>query len=875
MPGVVGRDAELFEVSNVLSAARRSLVASAIVLEGPSGIGKTSVLEAVFAHAASSEWLAISATAHPMQAAVPGAIARRLTDALLRALGPDAARYTAGLDEALADKSTVLLDETLVRLVEGVLIDHALLLGVDDAQWLDAASADTLSRLMQNFADRQLAFVLSRRPSADPLPFPAQPISILPVRAEAAAAIVREHYPQATAEVLAAIVGHAAGNPIDLVGLARAAQEAQAKHSSEIESSSRTVVARQLDQMNPREKELLQLCALIGDPIDYRILAHLFPDEAELSHLLAKLSARYLVQDGADLRFVHASVSEGVRSTIPIEIPYRRRILGAMTAIAPLSLEDHERIITQAAACANQAIEREYLLRLASETTLQSAFSAAATAYARALAIAPPQRDELIAFYVNYAMVLNAQGRMAETKDLVERAMREATLLGLHQKLGRLVGLLIIALARTQGHEAAIASYRAYQGRFDRQEDRLQLDSIGIAIAADAMDAQLLEETKARLLEADQELPDEIAMRMHTAIGLFAGRSGDYTGAIRAFNASDVHARSLASANRHVPEVNRLFVDYMHFGNAAVADRLREFLSSKAGEARNITFYSCLSAGIAVSEGRFESAQQIIADMLSRQIIDSERRRLLSISSEIAAWTQQAVATESTTHTALQAGVAPEADSQLLSLGAWWAAANAKLRPQDSIALAQRVIARLHRPLDAQAFFTPISLSLCAQRTADRSLLEACAALDFLYPEQSPWHRAHAAFARGYAREALAKGSGVSELIKARDDFRVLGATYYAGICERYLHAPSALPDRRAAKRKTGEIAPPSNRELEIMAYVAQGKTNREIAEAAFLSERTVEAHLSNIFNKLGVSSRTQVATKYLELANPRDPVPS
>ena len=45
-------------------------------------------------------------------------------------------------------------------------------------------------------------------------------------------------------------------------------------------------------------------------------------------------------------------------------------------------------------------------------------------------------------------------------------------------------------------------------------------------------------------------------------------------------------------------------------------------------------------------------------------------------------------------------------------------------------------------------------------------------------------------------------------------------------------------------------------REIEVLRLVAAGRTNRLIAEALKLSEKTVDRHLSNIFDKLGVSSR-------------------
>ena len=59
------------------------------------------------------------------------------------------------------------------------------------------------------------------------------------------------------------------------------------------------------------------------------------------------------------------------------------------------------------------------------------------------------------------------------------------------------------------------------------------------------------------------------------------------------------------------------------------------------------------------------------------------------------------------------------------------------------------------------------------------------------------------------------------------------------------------------------EVALPAGlteREAEVLALVAEGRTNRQIAQALFLSERTVARHVSNIFTKTGVSSRTGAA---------------
>ena len=62
------------------------------------------------------------------------------------------------------------------------------------------------------------------------------------------------------------------------------------------------------------------------------------------------------------------------------------------------------------------------------------------------------------------------------------------------------------------------------------------------------------------------------------------------------------------------------------------------------------------------------------------------------------------------------------------------------------------------------------------------------------------------------------------------------------------------------AGSKDRERSPLSQREREIVVLVAQGFKNKEIAERMFISEQTVKNHLHNIFDKLGVSDRLELA---------------
>jgi LuxR family maltose regulon positive regulatory protein len=61
-------------------------------------------------------------------------------------------------------------------------------------------------------------------------------------------------------------------------------------------------------------------------------------------------------------------------------------------------------------------------------------------------------------------------------------------------------------------------------------------------------------------------------------------------------------------------------------------------------------------------------------------------------------------------------------------------------------------------------------------------------------------------------------------------------------------------------------IEPLSERELQVLRLVAAGLSNRDIAEALYISVNTIKTHLQRIYGKLGVSSRTAAATKAQEL---------
>lgn len=109
---------------------------------------------------------------------------------------------------------------------------------------------------------------------------------------------------------------------------------------------------------------------------------------------------------------------------------------------------------------------------------------------------------------------------------------------------------------------------------------------------------------------------------------------------------------------------------------------------------------------------------------------------------------------------------------------------------------------------------------------------------------QAPYEVARARTLVGLSFRGLGdEDSATAELTAALQSFTELGATTNRAEVEKLLHrlAPGGLTPR----------------ELEVLRLVAAGNSNQEIAQQLVLSEKTVARHLSNIFTKLAVPSRT------------------
>jgi DNA-binding CsgD family transcriptional regulator/tetratricopeptide (TPR) repeat protein len=105
-------------------------------------------------------------------------------------------------------------------------------------------------------------------------------------------------------------------------------------------------------------------------------------------------------------------------------------------------------------------------------------------------------------------------------------------------------------------------------------------------------------------------------------------------------------------------------------------------------------------------------------------------------------------------------------------------------------------------------------------------------------------------------RRANQRSRAREQLRQAVELATICGATALAARAERELLATGARP-RRVALSGVDSLTPSERRVAEL---AAQGPTNREIAQALFVTQRTVEVHLTSIYRKLAINSRSQIA---------------
>jgi DNA-binding NarL/FixJ family response regulator len=116
--------------------------------------------------------------------------------------------------------------------------------------------------------------------------------------------------------------------------------------------------------------------------------------------------------------------------------------------------------------------------------------------------------------------------------------------------------------------------------------------------------------------------------------------------------------------------------------------------------------------------------------------------------------------------------------------------------------------------------------------------------------------------AAGYLLKDVSSDKLVEAIMAAARGESFLQPSVAARVIAEFTRVTQAPPAERAQPL----VEPLSERELEILAIVATGATNREIAEALYLAEGTVKNHLTNILGKLNARDRTRAVVRAQEL---------
>ena len=584
----------------------------------------------------------------------------------------------------------------------------------------------------------------------------------------------------------------------------------------------------------------------------------LYPDASRLARLTASARA-YLVREVNSFSFRSDVIPAAIRETIALEVNLRRDVIAALVGLDRGRIEDYQRIVDHAAAINDVETWYEYANRIADAALALKRWDQAAAAYATALSIRWPDADHYVGFFRRYAAALRGALRDPEAEAVLLRALRHGAEQGRTRGLGRLAGTLIAVQTELEDPARAIATYeRAIAGA----HDPLDVSELWAGIAstyASIVDEPRLNEIAAQLRAAESATPLAMAS-LHQSEALLHARLGRHEPAKAALRTAASFSTSQQSGLDYSLPLQELFVDFQQHG-CQVLDTAepRSPGMSRGEELAGYWHYFHLVADLA--RGRWNAIDSRLAQLNFARLPVVQQTLLCSVPVAVAALSERRAETgpeAALLETAARRGFGASA----FQLAAWVLAS----RPAPSPLLdelTRQIYALRATPLGIDAIcFVPVALALHAG-AADPALAAGLA--DEEIPRCSRWLHAQYVFARGYCRTMLGRDDGGASLDAAADAFAALGASHFAELAAAVRKGGKAGGESRRARadrgkrRKDGLTA----RELQIAELVADGKRNREIAQDLFLSERTVEVHLANVFGKLKLKSRVQVA-KYL-----------
>lgn len=823
---------------------------------------------------------------------------------------------TSGLSPGQPEDQTFAVLHGLYWLCSNVAQAGPLLLAVDDAHWADLSSLRFLAYLAQRREDLPLALVVAARPAetaveeellvrlaTDPRSVAIAPA---PLSREAVAALLRGELQREPEDVFVGACHHATGGtPFLLRELVRELRaqrlEPVAAAAGRIEGLGPRTVARsvlaRIRRLGPAALDLAKAVAVLGADAEPRRAARLVGvEEAATGAWVDALVAAGVIRAGRPVEFVHPIV----RSAVYAEAPggERARLHGLAARLLAQEGVGEERIASHLLASdpCGDADAVELLLRTGRLALSRGAPGSAASYLERAL-VEPPAGELLVEVLCELGRAEIAQGRRAAFADHLGRGIRASTDPERRAEIALDLGRGLAQAGDSPGAVAVLEE--ALEGLVDRDSPlamRLEGELFAAALvhypSVNAIRVRLL----ARLAQFEAGELDEptlLAPLAHTAVIVRppAGRGADVAERLTqheqwAPNAyvGGVIADALLFAGRF--ERDAQWLDGAISGSRALGWRLT--LAGATWCRANALLHQGLLAGAEV-DARFAldlaAEDSIVLVFASAILIEALLAR--GAADEAAAVLAGARRAEDHPPTyarslllaargrlGLAQGDASGALADALASGEGLSRhANPATRPwRSDAACALRVLGRLdeareHAQLElslARDFEVPHAIgtalraiAACADDEDEVALLRE--AVDVLEGSEARLELARALVDLGAAlRRNKRRAESQEPLRRGLDLADRCGASPLAERARTELLATGARPRRRALSGVESLTAS----ERRVAELAAGEMTNREIAQALFVTTRTVEGHLTHVFRKLDIESRTQLAER-------------
>jgi DNA-binding CsgD family transcriptional regulator/tetratricopeptide (TPR) repeat protein len=799
-----------------------------------------------------------------------------------------------------------------------------LLLAIDDLHWCDLPSLRWLAYLLPRMEGLAVSVVVGLRPAeegedpglldqivSDPL---ATVIRPAPLSAEATARFLREALsPEAEDAFCAACREETGGNPLllrELVhaiaveGLAPTAANLPHLRELEARAGSRAVSLR-LSRLQPEATALAQSVAILGEDADPRQAAEL----AGLDELAASEAAEALVRVDVlraqqRLGFVHPLIGAAVYESLTALERDRghERAAGLLAAGGAEPERVAAQLLRSPPAGNSEAVAT---LREAARRAATRGASESAVAYLRRALAEPPrdaERAEVLVEVGSAEMRVSGEAaveHLQAARELIDDPVRRA-------EIALLLGRQLYLLRGEESDAVLTKALEDLDGAEPELERLLQAGLITNDMFAPALHhhaVELLERVRGR--PADTTLGEKVLLSLLAHHDARAGKpAAEVVPVARRALAEGTLVREDASGTAFIPPVFVLAMADLDEALVIFEDALAEahrrgsalaFAAAKVFRLPLLVWRGDLveaeaEAREALALGRawgptarfFGHGSAFLADALMEQgKLDEATAALASIAFRESSLDSERVLflRDSSARLRILRGDLAGGVEQLLEEGRRFDAVGSRnpafiaWRSPAALALLQldrreeaRQLATEELEL-ARAWGAPRALGaalrvagLAEGATAGLALLEEAVQV----VQDSPVKLEHAK-ARTELGAALRRANRRAE---AREHLRhavelatICGATSLRDRAERELLATGARP-RRIALSGVASLTPSERRVAEM---AAEGPTNREIAQALFVTQRTVEVHLTSIYRKLAINSRSQLASALAE----------